>query len=87
MDITILKQEVSVTTITVQPGCCKRCGEAYDACKSPISHAIPSIRAIKLPGAVDSITAKYGPGLASRLLTAREREILDAYAIMGHANF
>lgn len=89
MTVTIeqFKLEVNAGMITVQPGCCKRCGAAYDACKSPISHGVPSINSIKLPGQAEGFTAKYDRGLVSQLLTAREREIIDANPILGLGSF
>lgn len=75
------------SNVAVEPGCCKRCGAAYADCRAPISHGVPSINNIKLPGQAEGFTAKYGRGLVSKLLTAREREIIDANPILGLDNF
>jgi hypothetical protein len=82
---TILSEEI--THVAVAANHCRRCGAAHADCKSPISHGIPSINNINLPPQINGIAAKYTNGETTAALTAREREIFDATAVMGHATF
>lgn len=77
----------TVDVVTIKPNHCKRCGLHYDDCKSPVAHSVPTINNIKLPGRIEAISAKYGRGLTSKLLTAREREIFDANPVLGVGSF
>jgi hypothetical protein len=83
----IVQEIDTVTRITVQPGCCKHCGEAYDACKYPVSHGVPTIDAVKLPGDAAGIAARYTNGETTATFTSYERETWDRLQILGHAHF
>lgn len=81
-------QVVTTETRTrVTPGCCKHCGEAYEACKYPVSHAHPTIDAIKLPGPANNIALRYKNCETTAAFTSSEREIWDRSAVMGHSHF